>query len=153
MRAGIGSVAAVVLAASLTSPALAQETIKMGALATLEGAFAVLGEDSMRGVRMALEEFDHTAGGKKIELVTGSSDASPDSAVRATRKLVEQDGVQVLIGPLSGSEGLAVKDYAKPKPEGTFLNGSSAAQDTTLREPADNFFRLDRTSTRLHSRH
>src|SRR3546814_16633060 len=87
----------------------------MGALATLEGAFAVLGEDSMRGVRMALEEFDHTAGGKKIELVTGSSDASPDSAVRATRKLVEQDGVQVLLGPLSGSEGLAVKDYAKTK--------------------------------------
>src|SRR3546814_13117414 len=82
----------------------------MGALATLEGAFAVLGEDSMRGVRLALEEFNYTAGGKKIELITGSSDASPDSAVRATRKLVEQDGVQVLIGPLSGSEGLAVTD-------------------------------------------
>src|SRR3546814_6310518 len=76
----------------------------MGALATLEGAFAVLGEDSMRGVRLALEEFNYTAGGKKIELITGSSDASPDSAVRATRKLVEQDGVQVLIGPLSRSE-------------------------------------------------
>jgi branched-chain amino acid transport system substrate-binding protein len=134
--------AAAVLAVSLTGPALAQETVKMGALATLEGAFTVLGEDSMRGVRLALEEFNHTAGGKKIELVTGSSDASPDSAVRATRKLVEQDGVQVLIGPLSGSEGLAVKDYAKTKPDVTFLNGSSAAQDTTLREPAENFFRF-----------
>ena len=33
------------------------------------------------------------AGGKKIEIVKGSSDASPDSAVRAARKLVEQDGV------------------------------------------------------------
>jgi branched-chain amino acid transport system substrate-binding protein len=62
--------------------------------------------------------------------------------VRATRKLVEQDGVQVLIGPLSGSEGLAVKDYAKTQPNVTFLNGSSAAQDTTLREPAENFFRF-----------
>lgn len=114
----------------------------MGALATLEGAFTVLGEDSMRGVKLALEEFNYTAGGKKIELVTGSSDASPDSAIRATRKLVEQDGVQVLIGPLSGSEGLAVKDYAKTQPNVTFLNGSSAAQDTTLREPAENFFRF-----------
>src|SRR3546814_10286718 len=93
----------------------------MGALATLEGAFAVLGEDSMRGVRLALEEFNYTAGGKQIELITGSSDASPDSAVRATRKLVEQDGVQVLIGPLSGSEGLAVKDYAQTQPDVTFL--------------------------------
>jgi branched-chain amino acid transport system substrate-binding protein len=127
---------------SLSGTATAQETIKMGALATLEGAFTVLGEDGMRGVRIALEEFGYMAGGKKIELVTGSSDASPDSAVRAARKLVEQDGVPILIGPLSGSEGLAVKDYAKTKPDVTFLNGTSAAQDTTLRNPADNFFRF-----------
>lgn len=134
---------AAAVAATLAGPALAQEdTVKMGALATLEGAFTVLGEDGMRGVRLALEEHKYTAGGKKIELITGSSDASPDSAIRATRKLVEQDGVQVLVGPLSGSEGLAVKDYAKTKPNVTFLNGSSAAQDTTLRDPAENFFRF-----------
>ena len=132
--------AAAVLA--VAGPAAAQNTIKMGGLATLEGAFAVLGQDSMRGMRMALEEFKYTAGGKKIELITGSSDASPASAIRATRKLVEQDGVQVMIGPLSGSEGLAVKDYAKTKPNVTFLNGTSAAQDTTLRKPAPNFFRF-----------
>jgi branched-chain amino acid transport system substrate-binding protein len=124
-------------------PAHAQDdTLKMGALATLEGAFAVMGEDSMRGVELALEEQDYTAGGKKIELIKGSSDASPDSAIRAARKLVEQDGVQILIGPLSGSEGLAVKDYAKTQPDVTFLNGSSAAQDTTLRDPAPNFYRF-----------
>ncbi len=135
---------ATAMVALLAGPALAQDgdTIKMGALATMEGAFAALGEDSMRGVKMALEEFDYTAGGKKIELITGSSDASPDSAIRATRKLVEQDGVPLMIGPLSGSEGLAVKDYAKTQPDVTFLNGSSAAQDTTLRNPSDNFFRF-----------
>lgn len=127
---------------SVAGPAMAEDTVKMGALATLEGAFTVLGEDGMRGVKLALEEFGYTAGGKKIELITGSSDASPDSAVRAARKLVEQDGVEILVGPLSGSEGLAVKDYAKTQPDVTFLNGSSAAQDTTLRNPSDNFFRF-----------
>ena len=127
---------------SLSTIASAQDTIKMGGLAVLEGAFAVLGEDSMRGVQMALAEFNNMAGGKQIELITGSSDASPDSAIRAARKLVEQDGIQVLVGPLSGSEGLAIKDYAKTQPNVTFLNGSSAAQDTTLREPAENFFRF-----------
>lgn len=134
---------AATIALSLTGPAIASaDDIKMGALATLEGAFAVLGEDGIRGVKLALEEFNYTAGGKKIELITGSSDASPDSAIRAVRKLVEQDGVQLVIGPLSGSEGLAVKDYAKTQPNVTFLNGSSAAQDTTLRNPAENFFRF-----------
>lgn len=128
---------------ALATPAIAADTVKMGALATLEGAFTVLGEDSMRGVKMALEEFGYSAGGKKIELITGSSDASPDSAIRATRKLVEQDGVQILVGPLSGSEGLAVKDYSKTKPDVTFINGSSGAQDTTLRSPSENFFRFN----------
>ncbi len=127
---------------SLTGPAFAGEPIKIGALATLEGAFTVLGEDGMRGVRLALEEFGNMAGGHAIELITGSSDATPDSAIRATRKLVEQNGVPILIGPLSGSEGLAVKDYAKTQPNVTFLNGTSAAQDTTLRNAADNFFRF-----------
>ena len=134
----MGACAAALLSAS---PAIADE-LKMGAVAVLEGAFAVLGEDSLRGVELALQEFDYTAGGHKIELVTGSSDASPDSAVRATRKIVEQDGAKIVVGPLSGSEGLAIRDYAKTQPEATFLNGSSAAQDTTLREPAENFFRF-----------
>ncbi|WP_189680790.1 ABC transporter substrate-binding protein [Seohaeicola zhoushanensis] len=136
---------ALTLATGLTAPgiALAQaDTIKIGLLATFEGAFTVLGEDSERGAMTAVDEFGGMVAGKKIEIVKGSSDASPDSAVRAARKLVEQDGVKILVGPLSGDEGIAVKDYAKTHPDVTFLNGSSAAQDTTLRDPADNFFRF-----------
>ncbi|MBU0585428.1 MAG: ABC transporter substrate-binding protein [Alphaproteobacteria bacterium] len=135
---------ALALATGLTAPslALAEDTIKLGILATFEGAFTVLGEDGMRGAMLAIEEANGMAGGKKIEIVKGSSDASPDSAVRAVRKLVEQDGVKVVVGPLSGDEGIAVKDYAKTQPDVTFINGTSAAQDTTLRDPAENFFRF-----------
>ncbi len=132
------------LAAGLAIPsvAMAEDTIKVGVLATFEGAFAILGDDSMRGALMAVDDFGGKVGGKKIEVVKGSSDGSPDSAVRAVRKLVEQDGVKVIVGPLSGDEGLAVKDYAKTKPDITIVNGTSAAQDTTLRDPAPNFFRF-----------
>jgi len=132
------------LAAGLTIPSvvLAEETIKVGVLATFEGAFTILGEDGMRGALMAVDDFGGKVAGKKIEIVRGSSDGSPDSAVRAARKLVEQDGVKVLVGPLSGDEGLALKDYAKTKPDITISNGTSAAQDTTLRDPAPNFFRF-----------
>ena len=130
------------LAAVLSAASASAEDLKMGAIAVLEGAFAVLGEDSMRGVELALQEFGYTAGGMQIELIAGSTDASPDSAVRAARKIVEQDGAPIVIGPLSGSEGLAIRDYAKTQPNTTFLNGASAAQDTTLRETADNFFRF-----------
>ncbi|WP_193178533.1 ABC transporter substrate-binding protein [Oricola nitratireducens] len=136
---------ALALATGMSAPTLAvaqAESIKIGLLATFEGAFTVLGEDSERGAMTAVDEFGGKVAGKDIEIVKGSSDASPDSAVRAARKLVEQDGVKVLIGPLSGDEGIAIKDYAKTQPDVTFLNGSSAAQDTTLRDPASNFFRF-----------
>ena len=122
--------------------ALADDSIKVGLLATLEGPFTVLGQDGVRGAELALKEANYMAGGKKIDVIKGSSDASPDSAVKAARKLVEQDGVAILIGPLSGDEGLAVKDYAKTQPNVTFINGTSAAQDTTLRDPAPNFYRF-----------
>ena len=132
------------LVVAFAAPVVAQDkgTLKVGGLATLEGAFTILGEDSMRGIELALREADYTAGGYKIELIQASSDASPDGALRAARKLVEQDAVAILIGPLSGSEGLALKGYAKTQSQATFINGSSAAQDTTLREPAENFFRF-----------
>jgi branched-chain amino acid transport system substrate-binding protein len=122
--------------------ALAEGTIKIGVLATFEGPFTVLGEDSLRGAMVAVEEAGGMVAGQTIEIVRGSSDASPDSAVRAARKLVEQDGVTILVGPLSGDEGLAVRDYALTQPGVTFINGVSAAQDTTLRNPAPNFFRF-----------
>jgi branched-chain amino acid transport system substrate-binding protein len=136
-------IALVTLAVALTWGSVhADETLKIGALATLEGAFTVLGQDGMRGVELALKERNYMVAGKKIELIKGSSNGSPDSAVSATRKLVEQDKVQILIGPLSGSEGIAVKDYAKTQLQTTFLNGTSAAQETTLVTPAPNFFRF-----------
>ena len=131
-------------AALLIAPPLAaqDDTIKIGTIATLEGAFATLGQDGMRGVRMALAEFDNEIAGRKIELISESSNASPDSAVQAARKLVENDEVDIVIGPLSGSEGIALRDYSKTQPQVTFFNGASAAQSTTLREPSENFFRF-----------
>src|SRR5262245_12786819 len=129
--------------AVMAGPAPAQETIKIGLLATLEGPFAAGGQDGMRGAELAVKQRNGMVAGKKIELVKASSDAKPDVAVNATRKLVEQDKVQIMVGPLSGSEGIAVKDYSKTQPNITFINGSSGAQATTLVNPSENFFRFN----------
>ena len=83
------------------------------------------------------------AGGREIEVIIGATDASPDSAVRAARKLVEQDKVDIVIGPLSGSEGIAIRDYSKTQPQVTFINGISGAQETTYVTPSENFFRFN----------
>lgn len=130
------------MAALCAGAAQAQDTIKIGVLATLEGPFAAGGQDCMRGADLALKLHNGMAGGKKITFIKGSSDASPDKAIAATRKLVEQDKVDIMLGPLSGDEGIAVKNYSKTHPEMTFVNGSSGAQATTLVDPSPNFFRF-----------
>src|SRR5215203_2984856 len=139
----IGLLAGAAVATVLSAAAQAQETVKIGLLATLEGPFAAGGQDGMRGAELAVKERGGMAGGKKIEIIKASSDAKPDVAVNATRKLVEQDKVQIMVGPLSGSEGIAVKDYSKSQPGITFINGSSGAQATTLVNPSPNFFRFN----------
>ena len=131
------------IAAVMAASAAQADTLKIGVLATLEGTHTVLGEDGIRGLKTAMGQFNNMAGGKEIELIIQSTDASPDSAVRGARKLVEQDGVEVVIGPLSGSEGIAIRDYSKTQPQATFINGISGAQETTYVTPSENFYRFN----------
>jgi branched-chain amino acid transport system substrate-binding protein len=118
------------------------ESLRLGVLATLDGPFAATGEDAIRGVKMALDKFDGSVSGTEIELVIESSDGRPDVAVAKARKLIEQDQVDLFVGPLSGGEGLAVKEYARTLPDQTFVNGTSAAADLTLVNPVENLYRF-----------
>ena len=144
-RAFVKTLVAASVVAAFSGIAYAQQgkPVKIGLLATLEGPFAAGGADGMRGAELAIKERNGVVAGRKIELVKASSDAKPDVAVNATRKLVEQDKVDIMVGPLSGGEGIAVKEYSKTQPNITFINGSSGAQATTLVDPSPNFFRFN----------
>jgi len=144
-RTFIGSIIGVAVAAACAGAVLAQsgQPVKIGLLATLEGPFAAGGADGMRGAELAIKQRGGVVAGRKIELLKASSDAKPDVAVNATRKLVEQDKVDIMVGPLSGGEGIAVKEYSKTQPNITFINGSSGAQAATLVNPSPNFFRFN----------
>ena len=129
--------------AATAAQAQAQEKLKIGVLATLEGALTTLGEDALRGLEVALRQANRKAGGREIEIITVATNASPDSAIRGIRKLVEQDRVPLVIGPVSGSEGIAIRDYSKTQPGITVINGTSAAMETTYVTPSENFFRFN----------
>lgn len=117
------------------------EPIVIGRISALEGAFAEGAEDGERAVEMVLEEFGGEVAGRPIETIVESSDTTPETAVDRARKLVEQDGVHIIHGPLSGGEGAALADYAKDVPEVTFVDAASGGTATTLDDPADNYFR------------
>jgi branched-chain amino acid transport system substrate-binding protein len=130
-------------ATGVCAPAvLANTPIRLGGLTTLEGPFATGGQDSFRCMQMVLEQANFTAGGRKIEFIRESSNAQADVALARARKLIEQDNVDVIVGPLSGAEGIALRDYSRTLTGKTIVNGSSGASDTTLRNPSPNFFRF-----------
>ena len=133
-------------------------TIKVGVLSDCEGAFGSFFEPTASGFNQALidaagakpagqKPTDGVEGaevaGKQIEIVGyGCANDTADKAIEETRRLVEQEGADILVGPLSGDEGIAVANYAKEHPDKTFINGIAGAQDATLKVQAPNFFRF-----------
>jgi branched-chain amino acid transport system substrate-binding protein len=132
---------------TLAAPALvraqADRPIRLGSIATLEGPFAAGGQDAYRCMTLALEAANFTVGGRRIEWIRESSNAQADVALARARKLIEQDNVDIIVGPLSGAEGLALRDYSRTLTGRTIVNGQSAAADTTLRDVSPNFFRFN----------
>ena len=132
-------------------------TIKVGFLSDCEGAFGSFFEPTISGAHLALIRYagakpageapsDGIEGaqiaGKNVEIVGyGCADDTADKAIEETRRLMEQEDADVMIGPLSGDEGIAVANYAKEHPDKTFVNGIAGAQDATLKVQAPNFFR------------
>src|ERR1700722_11327971 len=141
LKGGIGAVA--LTSILLSSAAWAQEKIKVGVTATLEGTYTILGVDGIAGFNAAVKKYGPKAGGKELDFVIASTDATPDSALRAVKKLIEQDKVQILLSPLSGDEGIAVKNFSTTHPELTFINSASGAQQTTFPDASPNFFRFN----------
>jgi branched-chain amino acid transport system substrate-binding protein len=133
-------------------------TIKVGFLSDCEGAFGSFFEPTASGFNQALIDkagakpagekpsegiTGAKVAGKNIEIVGyGCADDTADKAIEETRRLMEQEDADILVGPLSGDEGIAVANYAKEHPDKTFINGIAGAQDSTLKVQAPNFFRF-----------
>ncbi len=127
-------------------PALAQEDpIRIGVIASLSGAYAQLGADAVDGVEIAFEEIDYTIEGRPVEIFIEDGQMSPATAAEKARALINRDNVDLILGPLSGSAGLAVKDEASEFPDITFIIAGAAAEDITMRGIEPNVFRTSYT--------
>jgi branched-chain amino acid transport system substrate-binding protein len=156
-------VLAAVTAAIAASAATAKPTasvIKVAVLSDCQGAFGSFDGQDLAGVVSAMSQYagakpvnpndprkgwtGGSIGGHPIKLVgIGCSNDKADTAIKETKRLMEQLGADVMIGPLSGDESIAVANYAKQHPTKTFVDGSAGAQDTTLKVRAPNFFRFN----------
>jgi branched-chain amino acid transport system substrate-binding protein len=79
--------------------------------------------------------------GRPVDVVVGCADTET-RMLAETRRLVEVDGADVVIGPTGPTAGLVLKEYARRHPEIAFVAGPSQAPELTLSDPAPNVFRF-----------
>jgi branched-chain amino acid transport system substrate-binding protein len=148
------------VAASAATARSTASTIKIAVLSDCQGAFGSFDGQDLAGVVSAMSQYagakpvnpndprkGWTGGninGHPVKLVgIGCSNDKADTAIKETKRLMEQLGADIMIGPLSGDESIAVANYAKQHPNKTFVDGAAGAQDTTLKVRATNFFRFN----------
>lgn len=100
--------------------------IKVGVDVGLTGFMAPDAADCVRGVQLRLDEANYEVAGRKIELMVEDGASDVTVYVDKARKLVQQDEVDVILGPLFSPGGFAVADYLKTSktPNITFMEHS-----------------------------
>lgn len=107
------SLLAALLFAAGSSGALAQGTVNVGAVLSLTGASATIGEDVRRGIMLGVDQVNAKGGvlGKKFNVLVEDSGGNATTALNAARKLVGVDKVPVVMGEYSSSITLPVGQY------------------------------------------
>jgi len=89
----------------------ARSPIKVGLLLPYTGVIAINGQETSKGVEFYFAKVGNKVGGREIQLVKEDDEAKPDVGLTKTRKLIERDRVDVLIGPVHSGVALAIRDY------------------------------------------
>jgi branched-chain amino acid transport system substrate-binding protein len=113
------------------------EPIKIGFLIPLTGPLATPGQDMRDGFALFWEQASHQIAGRKVQVVTADTTCNPDQALTQARRVVHQEKVHFMVGPLCGHEGPAVAQVSKE-------TGVPLLMDTA---GADTVTKWDRTPT------
>lgn len=85
-------------------------TVKIGLLIPQSGVYAPLGKDLESGFRLYLDQHGGKLGGRQVSLVVADEGEGPQTGVPAAQKLVQQDGVDAVVGVVNSATALGVKD-------------------------------------------
>ncbi len=92
-----------------SKPAAESKEIKIGANFELTGGISNFGKQTLNGIELAFKEANAAGGvlGKKLILVTADNKSEPSEATNAITKLITQDKVSIVLGPVASSNVLA----------------------------------------------
>jgi len=96
------------------TPGVGDGVILFGQSAALTGPAAALGEDMRRGILAAFDEVNRAGGvdGRRLELISYDDRYEPETAIENTQRLIEEDRVFALIGPVGTPTSMAAEPIA-----------------------------------------
>ncbi|NPV85616.1 MAG: ABC transporter substrate-binding protein [Anaerolineae bacterium] len=106
-----------VVLASCTPAAPAQKEIKVAILAPLSGPVPTFGVMTRDGALAAIDEWNAKGGvlGMKIVPIVEDSQCTPDPAVNAANKVIDQDKVHYIVGEVCSKASIPVSEIANAK--------------------------------------
>ncbi len=117
-----------------------KDVISIGCLLPLTGEGANYGRSVKEGVDLAMQEINQTnLLDKKINVIYEDDKMDPKQGVSAVNKLINSDGVNLIIGPFGSSITLAVAPIATRNK--VILLGASATADN-IKDAGDYVFRI-----------
>lgn len=88
--------------------------IKIGALLDFTGACAEYGPMNELAMRYMLDQIGWEVAGRKVDLVVEDGAGEPATGLEKAKKMVEQDKVCAIIGPVMSNVAAAVASYLTP---------------------------------------
>lgn len=99
--------------------------IRIGHLTPLTGFLGAIGSYAQLGVKLAADEINQAGGimGRQIDLISEDS-VNPATASTKAQRMIEQDGVVVLLGEISSASSLTIMQVAERNKKVFFSTGA-----------------------------
>jgi len=92
--------------------------VRLGAVLSLSGEAATRGLSQQNGIRMAIKEIgesSYVGKGRALEIIIQDSGATPESAVAAINRVLEEEKVSGVLGPTLAAQAQAIAPLAQAR--------------------------------------
>ena len=125
------SLCALAAALTLSSPASAEETFKLGIMNDQSGPYADLsGPTSIQSMKMAIEDFGGEVLGKKIELLVADHQNKVDVGLNIARQWFDEKNVEAIFDISNSGVALALVELAKSRHKFVIFDSASSSDLT-----------------------
>lgn len=122
----------IALAVAAAGGASAAEDLKIGTVLSFSQVMGIYGNAIMDGFKLAVDEAGGTVAGRKIVIVGEDDKNDPRVALQLVRRLVKDEKVDFLVGPVGSHIVQAIREDAHQSK--TFLLVANAGNDEVTRE-------------------